>query len=84
MYTSSNQSDKRMSRLLASHNLAAEMEALRTGTALGDLILSSKVYQRITCQAQREFRRWWRRTHPHRHMPRRYRRGYAAGANDPV
>jgi hypothetical protein len=57
MYTSSNQSDKRIRRLLASHNLAAELEALRTGTALGDLILSSKVYERIIRHTQREFRR---------------------------
>jgi hypothetical protein len=81
-HTSSNQSDKRISRLLASRNLAAELEALRVGTTIGALVLSAKAHDRITRQAQREFRRWWRQKHPRRHMPRRYRRRHAVGADD--
>jgi hypothetical protein len=74
LYTSNITSDLRISDLLACPDLVAELDALMTSPAIGDLVLISKVYDRITRQAQREFRRWWRRTHPHRHMPRRYRR----------
>ena len=73
-YASSNASDRRITAALCSGNLATALEALGHDIAIGPLILRQKAGTVISRRTQRDYRRWFRRTYPHRHLPHALRR----------
>jgi hypothetical protein len=68
-YSSSNASDRRVTAALKSGDLATALEAMGQEVAIGSLILRQKTDIVIRRRARRDYRRWFRRTYPHRHMP---------------
>lgn len=73
-YQSSNMTDRRVTRMLRSPNLVAALGTLHAGDAIGDLVLRQKASVVMRRRAQRDYRRWFRRTYPGRHLPRSLRR----------
>jgi hypothetical protein len=63
-YTSSNKSDKRVSQLLASSNLAAELGQLQAGLSISELERAWKAYELIQQRANRAIRRRYKRHRP--------------------
>jgi hypothetical protein len=72
-YTSSNASDRRITGILKSTNLAAALGVSRGSTAIGPLILRHKADVVIRRRARRAYRRWFRRAYPGRHLQRALR-----------
>ena len=75
-YESSNCCDRQIARILKSSNLAAALKALGAQTAIGPLVLQQKAQLVIRRRAQRDFRRWFRKNFPHRHLPRTLRHSH--------
>lgn len=78
-YQSSNCSDRRIGRLLGRSNLAAELQALNAPAAIGSLVLHLKTQVVLRRRARRNYRRWFRKIHPRRHLPRELRYNRALG-----
>jgi hypothetical protein len=68
-YTSSNLSERRVTRMLRSPNLASMLRAVDNPNSIGDLVLQQKATLVIRRRARRDYRRWFRRTFPGRHLP---------------
>lgn len=73
-YESSNVTDRRITRMLRSPNLVAALGTLKVGNSIGDLVLRQKADVVMRRRAQRDYRRWFRRTYPGHHLPRSLRR----------
>jgi len=79
-YRSCNASDRRVTAALSSGDLASALESLGREVAIGSLILRQKAGTVISRRTQRDYRRWFRRTYPRRHLPRSLQRNH--GTNE--
>lgn len=76
-YRSSNASDRRVSAALTAPNLLHALRQLERSEGFSGLLLRYKANGIIRRRTLRDYRRWFRRIHPRRHLPRLVRNNSA-------